>query len=367
MSELPYRVEKPWGYEIIWAKTDRYVGKILHINAGHVLSLQFHHKKDESIYGLSGEIILRLQQGETLIERPMVQGDAFHIQPTLVHQFEAVADSDLLEASTPEIDDVVRLKDRPEEPGRRRNPRVAGPVTAARAMNKRSRVLYSLWPAAWALSVGGGCLDDGIRPKGTRVARLEIFAAESALMVGHTLQLRAAAWDSLGNLVTVGGLVWWSTDPALVSVDTAGLVLATAGTLGGDVDVKVSAPPSPTVGVLRLHVAVPGELKWRLGLGPMPVTGGPTEGPDGTIYVVTVVSRSQALLHAVDPKGRVKWERVASGVLDNTPIVGPDGTVYVVGQNVSAFAPDGSMRWVRVTSNFPPDFQGAAISADGVL
>ena len=109
---LPYRVEKPWGHELIWARTDRYVGKVLHIEAGHVLSLQYHNKKDESIYVLHGEIILRLQQGETLIERRMEEGEAFHITPKTVHQFEAVETSDLLEASTPEIEDVVRLKDR---------------------------------------------------------------------------------------------------------------------------------------------------------------------------------------------------------------------------------------------------------------
>ena len=112
MTELPYRVEKPWGHEVIWARTDRYVGKILHVEAGHVLSLQYHHKKDESIYVLSGEIVLRVQEGETLIERRLTQGEAFHIHPKVVHQFEAVVTSDLLEASTPEIDDVVRLKDR---------------------------------------------------------------------------------------------------------------------------------------------------------------------------------------------------------------------------------------------------------------
>ena len=112
MTYLPYRVEKPWGHELIWARTDRYVGKILHIEPGHVLSLQYHNKKDESIFVLSGEIILRLQQGDTLIERRLAQGEAYHIQPKLIHQFEAVMASDLLEASTPEIDDVVRIKDR---------------------------------------------------------------------------------------------------------------------------------------------------------------------------------------------------------------------------------------------------------------
>ena len=112
MTTLPYRVEKPWGHEIIWARTDCYVGKILHIEAGHLLSLQYHERKDESIYVLAGEIVLRLRQDETLIERRLKAGEAFHIPPGLVHQFEAVVTSDLLEASTPEIDDVIRLQDR---------------------------------------------------------------------------------------------------------------------------------------------------------------------------------------------------------------------------------------------------------------
>ena len=112
MNELPYRIEKPWGHELIWARTDRYVGKILHVEAGQVLSLQYHERKDESIYVLSGEIILRLQQEGTLIERRLARGEAFHIHAKLIHQFEAVVTSDLLEASTPELDDVIRLKDR---------------------------------------------------------------------------------------------------------------------------------------------------------------------------------------------------------------------------------------------------------------
>ncbi len=103
---IPYRVDKPWGYEIIWAKADRYVGKILHIEPGHVLSLQYHNKKDESIY------VLSIQQGETLREQRVGAGEAFHVPPKQIHQFEAVVVTDLLEASTPELDDVVRLKDR---------------------------------------------------------------------------------------------------------------------------------------------------------------------------------------------------------------------------------------------------------------
>ena len=110
--KVPYRVEKPWGYELIWALTDRYVGKILHIEPGHVLSLQYHNRKDETIHVLSGEIIFRVKEGDALAERRMRAGESYHITPLTVHQMEAVTAADLLEASTPEIDDVVRLQDR---------------------------------------------------------------------------------------------------------------------------------------------------------------------------------------------------------------------------------------------------------------
>jgi mannose-6-phosphate isomerase len=108
----PVRVEKPWGYELIWAHTDRYVGKILHVRKGHALSLQYHRSKDETIHLLSGS--LELQTGDTAtVERRMLQpGESFHITPGLRHRMIAIEDSDVLEASTPELDDVVRLEDR---------------------------------------------------------------------------------------------------------------------------------------------------------------------------------------------------------------------------------------------------------------
>ncbi len=109
---VPYRVDKPWGYELVWARTDRYVGKILHIEPGHVLSLQYHNRKDETIHVLRGEIIFRVQEGDRLVERRMREGESYHIVPLTVHQMEALSAADLLEASTPEVDDVVRLKDR---------------------------------------------------------------------------------------------------------------------------------------------------------------------------------------------------------------------------------------------------------------
>jgi len=106
------RIEKPWGYEIHWAHTDRYVGKILHVKAGESLSLQYHDRKDETIYVQSGRVRFELGTEETRSTRELGPGDAVHIHPGLVHRMTALETSDILEASTPEIDDVVRLDDR---------------------------------------------------------------------------------------------------------------------------------------------------------------------------------------------------------------------------------------------------------------
>jgi mannose-6-phosphate isomerase-like protein (cupin superfamily) len=135
-------VPKPWGHETIWAKTDRYVGKILHIKAGHALSVQYHNRKDETVYLLSG-VLKYWVQAEARGQRPETRGpsglrtagtgetpvaarsaipdmadvnlkvgDALRITPGTIHYMEAVTDCDVLEVSTPELDDVVRLKDR---------------------------------------------------------------------------------------------------------------------------------------------------------------------------------------------------------------------------------------------------------------
>ncbi|GAC1651398.1 MAG: hypothetical protein NVS4B3_12000 [Gemmatimonadaceae bacterium] len=106
-------VPKPWGHETIWAHTDRYVGKILHIKAGHALSVQYHNHKDETVYLLSGELLywVKIGEGEMQDQRLRV-GDAFRITPGTIHYMEAISDVDVLEASTPELDDVVRLTDR---------------------------------------------------------------------------------------------------------------------------------------------------------------------------------------------------------------------------------------------------------------
>ena len=107
-------VNKPWGYEIIWAHTERYVGKILHINAGHELSVQYHNRKDETVHLLSGEIVYRVQpKGRDALDDVQLRiGESFRITPGTIHQMIALTDCDVLEVSTPEIDDVVRLSDK---------------------------------------------------------------------------------------------------------------------------------------------------------------------------------------------------------------------------------------------------------------
>jgi mannose-6-phosphate isomerase-like protein (cupin superfamily) len=111
--ETPKRVEKPWGHEIWWAQADRYVGKVLHVKAGHRLSLQFHERKDETVHLWSGEMILVLDEGDGrgLVEHRMAPGQSYRIRPGTRHRMVAVSDCDILEASTPEVDDVVRLED----------------------------------------------------------------------------------------------------------------------------------------------------------------------------------------------------------------------------------------------------------------
>lgn len=106
------RVEKPWGYELIWAKTKDYVGKVLHINKGHKLSLQYHRQKEETIFISSGKmnLIFENEKGE-LQEILLVPGEAHHIPVGRKHRMVALEDTDVCEVSTPQLDDVVRLED----------------------------------------------------------------------------------------------------------------------------------------------------------------------------------------------------------------------------------------------------------------
>ncbi|HYL08500.1 MAG TPA: cupin domain-containing protein [Candidatus Udaeobacter sp.] len=107
------RIDKPWGYELHWAVTERYVGKVLHVNRGEALSLQYHERKDEFQYLLRGEIDMELGGPDgRLTTHRLREGDTLHITPGTRHRLTAVQDTDIIEVSTPEIEDVVRLEDR---------------------------------------------------------------------------------------------------------------------------------------------------------------------------------------------------------------------------------------------------------------
>lgn len=120
-SPLPRRVPKPWGYEIWYAVTDGYAGKILHVNRGHRLSLQYHERKDESCYLHTGRLLLvQGPDADNLAERVITAGAVWRNHPGDVHTIEAIEDSDVLEVSSPDLDDVVRLGDRYGRVGTRR-------------------------------------------------------------------------------------------------------------------------------------------------------------------------------------------------------------------------------------------------------
>jgi mannose-6-phosphate isomerase-like protein (cupin superfamily) len=107
------RVDKPWGYEIWFAVTERYAGKIIHIGAGHELSLQYHRRKDESIYVVSGAMELELENEAGEVQTHQLRpGDCQRILVGRRHRMRALVDTDICEVSTPDLDDVVRLEDR---------------------------------------------------------------------------------------------------------------------------------------------------------------------------------------------------------------------------------------------------------------
>jgi mannose-6-phosphate isomerase-like protein (cupin superfamily) len=111
--KTPRRVEKPWGHELIWAHTDRYVGKILHIKKGERLSLQYHREKDETVMVLTGRMQLEhYEDGEEPVSVVLEPLQPFHIRTGLRHRMIALEDTDVVEVSTTELEDVVRLEDK---------------------------------------------------------------------------------------------------------------------------------------------------------------------------------------------------------------------------------------------------------------
>jgi mannose-6-phosphate isomerase-like protein (cupin superfamily) len=113
---MPKKVDKPWGHELWWARTDRYVGKILHVRRGESLSLQYHNVKDETILIQSGTLLFETRpaaDSAAPLERfELAAGDVFRITPGTVHRMTGITDCDVVEVSTPELEDVVRLEDR---------------------------------------------------------------------------------------------------------------------------------------------------------------------------------------------------------------------------------------------------------------
>ena len=108
----PQQVEKPWGHELIWAHTDRYVGKIIVIETGRRLSFQYHERKDEWIHVLSGRLRLTLEDDDgEVVDRDLGPGEGAHVAPFRRHRYAAIERAELVEVSTPELSDVVRLED----------------------------------------------------------------------------------------------------------------------------------------------------------------------------------------------------------------------------------------------------------------
>lgn len=107
------RTEKPWGHELLWTETAHYAGKVIHINAGNRLSLQYHEMKHESVLVLSGTLLLHLGQGNESRIVELSQGESADIEARQIHRFAAPesGDVDLIEVSTPHLDDVVRIED----------------------------------------------------------------------------------------------------------------------------------------------------------------------------------------------------------------------------------------------------------------
>ncbi|GAC1328839.1 MAG: hypothetical protein NVSMB17_04650 [Candidatus Dormibacteria bacterium] len=113
VSVKDVRVEKPWGFELRFAITDRYLGKVIHVNQGEALSLQYHDHKDETLLIKSGVMDLELEdEGGKMVTHRMTEGDVVRIAPGRKHRMTAVEDMEFFEVSSPEISDVVRLEDR---------------------------------------------------------------------------------------------------------------------------------------------------------------------------------------------------------------------------------------------------------------
>ena len=111
-DKLPRKTEKPWGYELLFALTPKYAGKVIFVKKGHRLSLQYHEKKDETLYIYEGKALLDIEEGsEHMVSKEVCAGQSIAVPPFTKHRLKAIEDTTFLEASTPELEDVVRVED----------------------------------------------------------------------------------------------------------------------------------------------------------------------------------------------------------------------------------------------------------------
>ena len=112
LDKLPQKTEKPWGFELLFAHTPKYAGKLIFVRKGHRLSLQYHQRKDESIYVYEGEALVELEGSDGRMTSARFQrGQCVRIPPLTKHRLQAIEDTTLFEVSTPELEDVTRLED----------------------------------------------------------------------------------------------------------------------------------------------------------------------------------------------------------------------------------------------------------------
>ena len=111
-DKFPQKTEKPWGFELLFAQTPKYAGKLIFVKKGHRLSLQYHKKKDESIYIYKGEALIEIEGSDGCMTSTVVQpGYCIRIPPLTKHRLKAIEDTTLFEVSTPELEDTTRLED----------------------------------------------------------------------------------------------------------------------------------------------------------------------------------------------------------------------------------------------------------------
>jgi mannose-6-phosphate isomerase len=111
-DKFPRKTEKPWGFELLFAHTPKYAGKVIFVKKGHRLSLQYHRKKDETIYIYVGEVLLEIEEEDGQMVRSAVSsGYCFRVYPMTKHRLKAIEDTTIFEVSTPELEDVERLDD----------------------------------------------------------------------------------------------------------------------------------------------------------------------------------------------------------------------------------------------------------------